>query len=65
MTRKVYVDLGANVGDVVASFSQENPEFDIYCIEPNRDLIPQILVRSLRVKKPFLCCGLLHGPRTR
>lgn len=51
--RKLYIDLGANVGAVAGAFASEHPDFDIYCFEANKDLIPAILEQSIRVKRPF------------
>lgn len=56
--RKVFVDLGANVGDVSATFAAENPEHEIFCVEPNINLIPQIHRRGLEVGRVFsVICG--------
>lgn len=51
--RRAFIDLGASWGHVSAKFARENPSFDIFCVEPNISLIPNILNASLSVKKPF------------
>lgn len=51
--RNVFIDLGANVGDVSARFASENPGYEVFCVEPNLDLIPQIHRRAYGVGQVF------------
>lgn len=44
-SRQIYVDLGANEGNTVASFYEENPTWEIYAFEPN-----PLLAADLRKK---------------
>jgi FkbM family methyltransferase len=53
--RRIFIDVGANVGDVALKFANEHPDFDdIYCIEANRILIPHIVHRMGQANRPFI-----------
>jgi FkbM family methyltransferase len=47
--KNVYIDLGANVGNTVCAFLQENPGFMAFAFEPNMKLIPLIHEKSLKI----------------
>lgn len=51
--RKVFVDVGANIGDISAKFASQNSEFDIICIEPNLDLLLPLFLKSAEVSRVF------------
>ena len=57
--RKIFIDLGANTGEVSAKFAQETPEAAIFCVEPNRELIAHLVDASFGVGRPFtiLCAA--------
>lgn len=38
MSRSVYIDLGANKGDTVAAYLQQNPSASVFAFEPNPKL---------------------------
>jgi FkbM family methyltransferase len=50
---KIFLDLGANVGDITEKFGVENPDYDLIAIEPNMDLLPAIHRKSLKLRKPI------------
>lgn len=52
--RHAFVDLGANVGDVSRAFAEANPEHDIYCIEPNHELIRHIMNNGVKIGRTFI-----------
>jgi FkbM family methyltransferase len=52
--RHAFVDVGANVGGVSRKFAAENPDHDIYCIEPNRNLIHHITNSGFSVGRTFV-----------
>ena len=52
--RYAFVDVGANVGQVSREFAEKNPQHDIYCIEPNHELIPQISNRGISIRRTFV-----------
>lgn len=43
--RRIYVDLGANIGDTVDAFARKNPAWDIYAFEPNPALAERLRAR--------------------
>ncbi len=43
--RRIYVDLGANHGDTVKAFRDENPEVLVFAFEPNADLAASLRSR--------------------
>ncbi len=51
--RSVFVDLGANSGQVSRDFAIQHPNFEIFSVEPNPTLIPHIMNSSLAAKKAF------------
>ncbi len=51
---KAYVDLGANTGKVAAEFAVEHPDFEIFCVEPNPDLISSIHSNAVRIGRTFV-----------
>lgn len=56
--RKVFVDLGAHIGEVSGSFAAHNPDYEIFCVEPNVDLLPHIHRRALEMGRIFnVVCG--------
>lgn len=53
MSRKVYIDLGANVGETLKSFLDEHPDAICYAFEPNIALHPRIASVGLEYNKPI------------
>ncbi|HQT85145.1 MAG: hypothetical protein B7Z58_06500 [Acidiphilium sp. 37-64-53] len=51
--RKVFIDLGANIGLVSEEFAAKNPEHEIFCIEPNLALMPEIHRRGVDGGRAF------------
>jgi FkbM family methyltransferase len=51
---KAYVDLGANTGDVAAQFAIDHPDYGIFCVEPNPELIGHIHANAVRVGRTFV-----------
>lgn len=51
--RKAFVDLGASWGHVSKKFSDENPDFEIFCIEVNPKHLPSLQGASASAKRPF------------
>jgi FkbM family methyltransferase len=51
--RKIFLDLGANVGEITEEFGREHPDFELIAIEPNSDLLPAIHARSLKLGRPI------------
>lgn len=52
--RKAFVDVGANTGKISYEFAVEHADYDIYCIEANPALIPQIHRRSVQLGRTFV-----------
>ena len=48
---QVFIDLGANVGAVTKTFAQKNPDWEIFCVEPNIRLIPGILAVAAELRR--------------
>lgn len=42
---KVYIDLGANVGDTIAKFTEANPTYKVWGFEANPTLLPALKKR--------------------
>lgn len=51
--KKIYLDLGANIGRTAEEFVLVNRDYDIFCVEPNIELLPKIFEVSQKVRKPF------------
>jgi FkbM family methyltransferase len=45
MSRSVYIDLGANKGDTVAAYLQQNPNASVFAFEPNPQLAEVLRLR--------------------
>lgn len=56
--RNVFIDLGANVGDVSARLASENPAYEIFCVEPNLELIHPIQRKAYGVGQ---VCNVIAG----
>ena len=50
--RKIFIDLGANLGNITAKFAEQHPDFELIAVEPNRDLINGLLEKSLEISRP-------------
>jgi FkbM family methyltransferase len=50
--RKVFLDLGANVGSISEEFGLEHPDYELIAVEPNIDLLPAIHSKSLKLCRP-------------
>jgi FkbM family methyltransferase len=51
--RRAFIDLGANVGNISFQHARQNPDCDIYCVEPSRELIKEINDKSFRAGRTF------------
>jgi hypothetical protein len=51
--RRIFVDLGANVGSVSEAFGLDHPDYELIAIEPNIELLPVIHARSLTLPRPI------------
>jgi len=52
--RRAFVDLGANTGAVSFRYARDNPNCDIYCVEPARELIKEINEKSFLAGRIFV-----------
>jgi FkbM family methyltransferase len=50
---RLFLDLGANVGEISEQFGVEHPDYDLVAIEPNINLLPAIHARSLKLCRPI------------
>jgi len=53
-TRRAFIDLGANVGKISFEHAKNNPDCDIYCVEPTRELIQEINEKSFQAGRTFI-----------
>jgi FkbM family methyltransferase len=51
--RRIFVDLGANIGSVSEAFGLDHPDHELIAIEPNIELLPVIHARSLNLPRPI------------
>lgn len=51
--RKVFIDLGANVGAISEAFAVRNPQHEIFCIEPNISLAADIHRKAVDIGRVF------------
>lgn len=52
--RQVFVDLGANVGQISFDYAIAHPETEIYCVEPTKALIKDINEKAFRAGRMFV-----------
>lgn len=52
--RNVFVDLGANKGNISLDYAISNPNSEIFCVEPNSALISDILAKSAQAHRLFV-----------
>jgi FkbM family methyltransferase len=52
--RRAFIDLGANVGKISFEYAKNNPDCDIYCVEPTRELIKEINDKSFQAGRTFV-----------
>ncbi|WP_030906009.1 FkbM family methyltransferase [Streptomyces sp. NRRL F-5126] len=50
--RKIFVDCGTNLGNVLKQFMHELPDHDFYAFEPNESLLPSIRENIERARHP-------------
>ena len=51
--QKIYVDLGANVGESILQQSANLPDHTVFAFEPNPTLLPSLHASALQLKKPL------------
>jgi len=66
--RKIYIDVGANLGETLAKFGASNPGYELYAIEPNIKLLTSIAHNAAKIHRKvtivpaaaWVCDGIIQ-----